>query len=274
MPAPVAPAMRMCGIVARFIITALPLMSRPTATSSGCVARFASGDARMSPRATIWRSRVGHLDADRLAARDRRQDAHVGRRHRVGDVLVEARDPGHLHAGAELELVAGDRRAHHHARRAWSRRRAGRAPPRGPGRPPRRRPCRPPARRCAAARSGDGSFHGDPLHGRAELEVAAACRLHVGSTSATRPSACGRRGLVGGLAEHRRARVQRPGRRPGRTRRRPRCRARRRCQVTSSSGAAGRTGGSGPAAARRRPRCRPAGRRWPCSPPRPAPAPW
>ena len=58
-PEPVVPAMRMCGIVARFIITALPLMSRPTATSSGWVARLASGEARMSPSATTWRSVFG-----------------------------------------------------------------------------------------------------------------------------------------------------------------------------------------------------------------------
>ena len=69
----------------------------------------------MSPRATIWRSAVGHLDADGLLAGDGRQDAHVGRRHGVGDVLVQAGDPVDLDAGAELELVAGDGGADHHA---------------------------------------------------------------------------------------------------------------------------------------------------------------
>ena len=44
-PAPVAPAMRMCGIFARSAITARPLMSRPMATSSGLVAALASGEA-------------------------------------------------------------------------------------------------------------------------------------------------------------------------------------------------------------------------------------
>src|SRR5205814_2143734 len=34
-------------------------------------------------------------------------DADVGRCHRVGDVLVQAGDPGDLHAGTELELVPG-----------------------------------------------------------------------------------------------------------------------------------------------------------------------
>ena len=59
LPAPVWPAMRMWGIVARFIITALPVMSRPTATSRGWAARRASVLARMSPRATIWRTSLG-----------------------------------------------------------------------------------------------------------------------------------------------------------------------------------------------------------------------
>ena len=42
-PAPVAPAIRMCGIAARFTITGRPAMSRPRATSSGWVAAWASG---------------------------------------------------------------------------------------------------------------------------------------------------------------------------------------------------------------------------------------
>ena len=91
LPAPVAPAMSRCGIVARFISTAVPSMSRPTATSSGWLARLASGEARMSPRATSWRSLLGTSTPMAWRPGDRRQDAHVGRRHRVGDVLVEAR---------------------------------------------------------------------------------------------------------------------------------------------------------------------------------------
>ncbi len=53
---------------------------------------------------------VRHLDADRRAARDRGEDAHVGRRHGIGDVLRERGHAGHLHAGAELQLETGDRR--------------------------------------------------------------------------------------------------------------------------------------------------------------------
>ena len=51
---------------------------------------------------------VGDLDADRLLARDRRQDADLGRRERVGEVVLELGDLGHLHARREPQLVAGD----------------------------------------------------------------------------------------------------------------------------------------------------------------------
>ena len=59
LPAPVAPAIRMWGISARLARMARPAMSRPMATSSGWVARWASGDDRMSPRATSCRCRLG-----------------------------------------------------------------------------------------------------------------------------------------------------------------------------------------------------------------------
>ena len=61
---------------------------------------------------------VGHLDADGLLAGDRGEDADVGRRHRVGDVLVARRELLDLHARRQLELVAGDGRADDHARQA------------------------------------------------------------------------------------------------------------------------------------------------------------
>ena len=115
LPAPVAPAISRCGVVARSRNTALPAMSLPMATSSGPVAwrglrrdeQVAEGDELAGV--------VGHLDADRRAAGDRGQDAHVGGRHGVGDVALQAGDPGDLDAGAELELVAGDGRADGHA---------------------------------------------------------------------------------------------------------------------------------------------------------------
>ena len=52
LPAPVAPAMRMWGMAARLAMMALPSMSRPMATSSGCVAERASELVRMSPTVT------------------------------------------------------------------------------------------------------------------------------------------------------------------------------------------------------------------------------
>ena len=112
LPDPVAPETRTWGISARFAMTARPAMSRPRATSSGWVALAASGEARMSPERHQLAAAVRHLDADGRLARDGRQDPHVGRGHGVGDVLRQRRHPGHLHPGAELELVAGDRRAH------------------------------------------------------------------------------------------------------------------------------------------------------------------
>ena len=54
---------------------------------------------------------VGDLDADRRLAGDRAEDADVGGRDGVGDVLRQRRDLLDLHRGAELDLVAGDRRA-------------------------------------------------------------------------------------------------------------------------------------------------------------------
>ena len=60
-PDPVAPEMRMCGISARFPMTARPAMSRPMATSSGCVVGDgrASLESRMSRRETSCRVRFG-----------------------------------------------------------------------------------------------------------------------------------------------------------------------------------------------------------------------
>ena len=76
------------------------------------VARFARReDVAQRDDLTIG---IGDLDTDRLLAGDRREDAHVGRGHRIGDVAIEARDTGDLDAGAELELVAGHRRADDH----------------------------------------------------------------------------------------------------------------------------------------------------------------
>ena len=59
LPAPVAPAISRCGIVARFTICASPWMFLPRATSSGWVEAFAAFDRRMSPSITKSRWRLG-----------------------------------------------------------------------------------------------------------------------------------------------------------------------------------------------------------------------
>ena len=56
---------------------------------------------------------VGHLDADRLLARDRRKDADVGGGERVRDVVLQLGDLRDLDAGREPQLVAGHARAGH-----------------------------------------------------------------------------------------------------------------------------------------------------------------
>ena len=56
-------------------------------------------------------ARVRDLDADRLFARDRGQDADVGRGQRVGEVVAELGHFLDLGAGREAQLVAGDVRA-------------------------------------------------------------------------------------------------------------------------------------------------------------------
>ena len=59
LPAPVAPAMSRCGVVARLRNTERPAMSLPMATSSGWLAVFASAEVMMSPRLTSWRVWLG-----------------------------------------------------------------------------------------------------------------------------------------------------------------------------------------------------------------------
>ena len=142
LPAPVAPAISRCGVVARFE------EHRP----AGDV--LADGDLeRVRGRLGLGRRQdvaerhelagvVGHLDADRRAAGDGGQDAHVDARpSRRRCRVVQAGDPGDLHARAELELVAGDGRADGHADEPGLdavRRRATRP---ACGRAPRPRPC-------------------------------------------------------------------------------------------------------------------------------------
>ena len=59
LPAPVAPAMRMCGILARLATTYPPSMSLPSATTSGWWLAAAARERSTSPRATSSRSLLG-----------------------------------------------------------------------------------------------------------------------------------------------------------------------------------------------------------------------
>ena len=60
-------------------------------------------------------ARVGHLDADRLLAGDRREDADVRGGQRVGEVVLELGDLGDLDPRREAQLVARDVRSGDHA---------------------------------------------------------------------------------------------------------------------------------------------------------------
>ena len=108
-PEPVVPAMRMCGIRARSAETDAPEMSFPSQTESGLDERRQLVED-VAERDDV-RGEVRHLDADRLLAGDRREDADLGGRERVGEVVLERRDLADLRAGRELELVAGHARA-------------------------------------------------------------------------------------------------------------------------------------------------------------------
>ena len=88
LPAPVAPAISRWGVVARFE------EHRPAGDvlADGDLERV-GGRLRLRRRQDVAERDelagvVGHLDADRRAARDRGEDAHVGGGHGVGDVLV------------------------------------------------------------------------------------------------------------------------------------------------------------------------------------------
>jgi hypothetical protein len=59
LPAPVAPATRMCGIFARLAQTVCPSTSLPRPTSIGCASEVATRERSTSPRLTISRSALG-----------------------------------------------------------------------------------------------------------------------------------------------------------------------------------------------------------------------
>ena len=59
LPAPVVPAMSMCGVVEMLRNTERPAMSLPTATSSGCIAARDSCETMRSPSETNSRTAFG-----------------------------------------------------------------------------------------------------------------------------------------------------------------------------------------------------------------------
>ena len=84
-------------------------MSLPSQTESGlAVGGHVAVD--VAERDQV-RGEVRHLDADGLLAGDRGEDADLGGRERVAEVVLELRDLRHLGARRELELVARDARA-------------------------------------------------------------------------------------------------------------------------------------------------------------------
>ena len=82
----------------------------------------------MSPSVTIFGREVRHLDADRLLARDRRQDPDLRRRERVGEVVLQRRDLRHLRARARAGARSGSRAGRRSGRRSSPRCRSARAP--------------------------------------------------------------------------------------------------------------------------------------------------
>ena len=140
-------------------MTARPAMSRPMATSRGWRGLVGLGRGQDVAQGDQLAVLVGHLDADGRRARDGGQDAHVGRRHGVGDVLGQAGDPGHLDAGPELELVAGHRRADGHADQPGLDPVGGQGVLQGPALRPRPAACRPRPALARFSRATGGSRH-------------------------------------------------------------------------------------------------------------------
>ena len=106
LPEPVVPATRMCGILARSAETALPSIPLPSQAIKG---ELALGGSRVDvAEADDLAAGVGHLDPHRLLAGDRGQDADVGRRQRVGEVVGQLGDLLDLGAGRQAQLEAGD----------------------------------------------------------------------------------------------------------------------------------------------------------------------
>ena len=84
-------------------ISALDVLTQPH--HHGVVVAAGRGRAEHVTEADHLAVGVGDLDADRRLPRDRREDADVGTRDRVRNVLAQSRDSFDLDAWAELDLV-------------------------------------------------------------------------------------------------------------------------------------------------------------------------
>ena len=111
LPEPVEPATRRCGIFARFARTYPPPTSLPTPIVIGWVGLLGGRRAQHVAEGDDLAVDVGDLDADRALAGDRGEDAHLVGGHRVGDVVLQRRDPLDLDPVADLDLVLRDRRS-------------------------------------------------------------------------------------------------------------------------------------------------------------------
>ena len=109
LPEPVVPAIRMCGIRARSAHTdgAGDVLAEPDRQRARRLRQVVEDVAERDE----VRAQVRDLDADRLLAGDRREDADLGGRERVREVVLQLRDLPDLRARRELELVAGHARA-------------------------------------------------------------------------------------------------------------------------------------------------------------------
>ena len=79
LPEPVVPAIRQWGIVVRSVMSGSPLASLPRNSGIAIFARRVGRELHQLLEADLLLLRVGHLDADRVLARDRRDDADASR---------------------------------------------------------------------------------------------------------------------------------------------------------------------------------------------------
>ena len=79
LPEPVVPAIRQWGIAARSAMSGSPLASLPRKSGIVHLARRVGRELHQLLEAHLFLLLVGHFDADRVLARDRRDDADASR---------------------------------------------------------------------------------------------------------------------------------------------------------------------------------------------------